>query len=87
MAKETFICEMKLSSGRKLKLKMKSIELSEIESIQEGKRIYIMFTDGQQFIFTFSGTTEDEIVVQPLESKSSFGFPLDKIRLCFVEVK
>lgn len=86
MKKDIVNVEIELNSKQMSTIKMNIVDKTEMEEISEKKRIIVVFDNGQVIIAHFMRTTEEDIILKDIEGKHTFGYPLNRIIHCLVEV-
>ncbi|MFA5433162.1 MAG: hypothetical protein WC319_09925 [Candidatus Paceibacterota bacterium] len=54
-------------------------DAKEIENLEEGKEVVLLFANGEEYTGIFKGLDDEEIILKALESESMIGLPLNML--------
>ena len=54
-------------------------DAKEIENLEEGKEVVLLFANGEEHTGVFKGLDDEEIILKALESESMIGLPLNML--------
>ncbi len=52
---------------------------NEIENLEEGKEVVLIFTNGEQYTGIFKGLADEQIILKALKSDAMIGLPLNML--------
>ena len=55
-------------------------DAEEIENLEEGKEVVLMFDNGDEYTGIFKGLDDEQIILKALESDSMIGLPLSRLK-------
>lgn len=55
-------------------------EAEEIENLEEGKEVVLLFDNGDEYTGTFKGIDGEQIILKSLESDNMIGLPIHRLK-------